>query len=283
MPATKPGIYSGLLSSTTACSHGSVTPVEQLRATKEDLSAELREDILALGNEAVQPLIEILLDEELGMEDSPAEGWPPIHAVELLADLKATAAIEPMLDLLSEVDIDTIIYTRLEQRLPEFGADVLEPALERLNHANAEGAESLLAVLAKLGIKDQRIFVAICVGFDDDLVLGSLQFGDYGDPAALPYIEDAIAEFEPYFTRPHWRMDLNELLDAHQRLGGVLDDELQDHVDEIDERWREHVARSERTAKIGRNDPCPCKSGKKYKKCCEQREQAERAARLVRA
>lgn len=21
-------------------------------------------------------------------------------------------------------------------------------------------------------------------------------------------------------------------------------------------------------AKIGRNDPCPCRSGKKYKKCC---------------
>ena len=51
--------------------------------------------------------------------------------------------------------------------------------------------------------------------------------------------------------------------DLKERLGGVLDDELQDHVDEIDERWREHVARSERTAKIGRNDPCPCKSGKK--------------------
>jgi uncharacterized protein YecA (UPF0149 family) len=24
------------------------------------------------------------------------------------------------------------------------------------------------------------------------------------------------------------------------------------------------------TDKIGRNDPCPCKSGKKYKKCCMQ-------------
>lgn len=23
--------------------------------------------------------------------------------------------------------------------------------------------------------------------------------------------------------------------------------------------------------KVGRNDPCPCGSGKKYKKCCEQR------------
>jgi preprotein translocase subunit SecA len=26
--------------------------------------------------------------------------------------------------------------------------------------------------------------------------------------------------------------------------------------------------------KIGRNDPCPCGSGKKYKKCCMARDQA---------
>jgi preprotein translocase subunit SecA len=26
--------------------------------------------------------------------------------------------------------------------------------------------------------------------------------------------------------------------------------------------------------KIGRNDPCPCGSGKKYKKCCMSRDQA---------
>jgi len=25
------------------------------------------------------------------------------------------------------------------------------------------------------------------------------------------------------------------------------------------------------TKKVGRNDPCPCGSGKKYKKCCEQK------------
>ena len=27
--------------------------------------------------------------------------------------------------------------------------------------------------------------------------------------------------------------------------------------------------------KIGRNDPCPCGSGKKYKKCCMLRDQAQ--------
>ncbi|NBC14099.1 MAG: hypothetical protein GVY09_12290, partial [Gammaproteobacteria bacterium] len=31
-------------------------------------------------------------------------------------------------------------------------------------------------------------------------------------------------------------------------------------------RVQEPVVRA--TAKVGRNDPCPCGSGKKYKKCC---------------
>jgi hypothetical protein len=30
-------------------------------------------------------------------------------------------------------------------------------------------------------------------------------------------------------------------------------------------------------ATIGRNDPCPCQSGKKYKKCCLPKHEAERA------
>jgi uncharacterized protein len=32
---------------------------------------------------------------------------------------------------------------------------------------------------------------------------------------------------------------------------------------------KEHVQQTKRTVgEIGRNDPCPCGSGKKYKKCC---------------
>jgi len=29
-------------------------------------------------------------------------------------------------------------------------------------------------------------------------------------------------------------------------------------------------------AKVGRNDPCPCGSGKKYKKCCEKKSSMQR-------
>lgn len=33
--------------------------------------------------------------------------------------------------------------------------------------------------------------------------------------------------------------------------------------------------------KIGRNDPCPCGSGQKYKKCCEAKDDAKRAEELA--
>ena len=31
-----------------------------------------------------------------------------------------------------------------------------------------------------------------------------------------------------------------------------------------------HISALEPPVKVGRNDPCPCGSGKKYKKCCMQ-------------
>ncbi len=33
--------------------------------------------------------------------------------------------------------------------------------------------------------------------------------------------------------------------------------------------------------KTGRNDPCPCGSGQKYKKCCEAKDDAQRAEALA--
>lgn len=35
------------------------------------------------------------------------------------------------------------------------------------------------------------------------------------------------------------------------------------------------------TKKVGRNDPCPCGSGKKYKNCCMKKEQEQTAAKYT--
>ncbi len=57
---------------------------------------------------------------------------------------------------------------------------------------------------------------------------------------------------------------------------GEFAEEIDDDFDEVtfdrqpDDRWDapDPVAPIKAPAKIGRNDPCPCGSGKKYKKCC---------------
>jgi len=40
----------------------------------------------------------------------------------------------------------------------------------------------------------------------------------------------------------------------------------------VDELGTQQMKRDDR--KVGRNDPCPCGSGKKYKKCCQAKETA---------
>jgi hypothetical protein len=34
-------------------------------------------------------------------------------------------------------------------------------------------------------------------------------------------------------------------------------------------------------AKVGRNEPCPCNSGKKYKQCCEKKAAGSRMSSLM--
>ena len=56
----------------------------------------------------------------------------------------------------------------------------------------------------------------------------------------------------------------------------IANDELQKIMEHMDPKEREHFKemklpmthKQEITKKVGRNDPCPCGSGKKFKKCC---------------
>lgn len=54
-------------------------------------------------------------------------------------------------------------------------------------------------------------------------------------------------------------------------VSGILDDEIDDDWDDdssVDEPWDHPSTIRNTEPRVGRNDPCPCGSGKKYKKCC---------------
>jgi uncharacterized protein len=44
------------------------------------------------------------------------------------------------------------------------------------------------------------------------------------------------------------------------------DDMSEETIDDVDDYHLETIVRAK--PKVGRNEPCPCGSGKKYKKCC---------------
>lgn len=49
---------------------------------------------------------------------------------------------------------------------------------------------------------------------------------------------------------------------------GTHEEEYTDEEDDYEIVPQESIQIATRSVKAGRNDPCPCGSGKKYKKCC---------------
>jgi hypothetical protein len=252
-------------------------PLHELRQTGEALPTELRERIVTLGEPAVQPLIAILENEDLALEDSASGGWPPIHAVGLLVDLGSSEAVEPLLRVLRATDWNEILHDRILLRLHELGPTVLEPALREAQAARNENEDfhdALCAVLAELGVKDERIWIELHARFERDETGGAMCFADYGDPRALPLLERAIRHFEPEAHGQFGLISLADLVEAHDRLDGTLPDDVLERVERLRGEWsarfREKFVEAEprASAKIGRNEPCPCGSGKKYKRCC---------------
>jgi hypothetical protein len=81
----------------------------------------------------------------------------------------------------------------------------------------------------------------------------------FEDPWAF-YAPDEIAA-----RQKRWEEEAEQLL-RESREGDLFDDSTD--LDDFEEGDFEFLPYVRETPKVGRNDPCPCGSGKKYKKCC---------------
>ena len=264
----------------------------------QDLSAETRRAIVALGPAAVAPLVELMEDEELAMENAPAGGMGPVWAVQLLCELKAAVAVEPMLQLLLGTEPLDFLHEEILLGLPKLGAAVVEPAL--LAYAacdddddGAAGARGdIAAVLAGCGVRDPRI-LAMLIEETRAEPSAAAMLAQYGDPAALPFLSDALDRYQVAGNAGVLGdQGLIELTAAIEELGGTLTAAQQRKVDRGNapaEAARAQmraaltgtgrsggaaaaaaaprVAPARRAVRPGPNEPCWCGSAKKYKKC----------------
>ena len=279
-------------------------PVDQLLRLDEPRRHGTKVDYAALGigHAHVADLIRMATDEAL--HSAPTESpfvFAPVYAWWALAELRATEAIGPLLGLLRRIDEDDDDWVGedLPRVLAEIGPAALEPLTEyladpghgewaRVAAAKAIGligeehAEAyddcvarlclqlekfvgqsetlnafLISPLLDLGAVETAPFMekAFAAGCVDELVQG-----DWEDVQ----IELGLKQRREHPRKPNMLTELGDKLRA--AAAAPLDTPLDNPWSAPDETWDPPVE----PLKTGRNDPCPCGSGKKFKKCCGQ-------------
>ena len=99
--------------------------VDLLAGVGEELSPELKGEIVARVPSVVPELIAIVGDDALASEESVGGGWMPIHAADVLIDLRAESAIDALLAAMLRGEDDGILLNNIAVRLSELGPPVL--------------------------------------------------------------------------------------------------------------------------------------------------------------
>lgn len=149
--------------------------------------------IIAMGPAAVEDLIDVFNDASLAEADAPGGGWAPVLAAKLLGELRDPRAIGPLLREFIEGDYGTELFDAAALALPKHGALALRPLLDAYALMRDREARCHLAnLMAELGVRDERIWDALCesLPYWKDMISGAI--GTYGDPRGVPLLLDAF-------------------------------------------------------------------------------------------
>lgn len=254
----------------------------------------------------IPELIDMLHDPDLqNAEPDTAEVWAPLHAWRALGQLKAEQAVPTLLAILEAFPDDDCAREEIPDVCGMIGAAAVEPArtllqtqhddvyinvaaigcLEKIaaRHpgAKARCVEILVEYLQDYRSNDSEVnaFIVdalaeleaalehidlIAAAFKADCVDESLR-GDFEDlQIDLGLLQERITPARNYLFEkyPH----LENFAEAFSALDRAFDEP--DKKSPPPQPKMPHPSTSTAKAKVGRNDPCPCGSGKKYKKCC---------------
>lgn len=223
-----------------------------------------------------------------------------MHACRLLGEFKAEEAIVSMIEIIDPLNDnpDTFLYDAAMTALEGAGPKALEPAFQKYeqDRHHPERASTWIWVLANLGIMDRRIYQALLDHMLVDSTEAVMLMADYGDQELLPVVEGYVNKAAQYLnenginpfakgaryddpmvaayidTRDSLVMMREGIPVGHPQFDEkveTLDRQLLQNADfSVYEKSADIDKPTQNLPKVGRNDPCPCGSGRKYKKCC---------------
>jgi len=163
-------------------------PVARLVDVGEHIPHPLSQRILAAG-EAVVPDLIALVEQGVDAEDGSDEVWAACHALQLLGEMRATAAVEPMIRFLAGCDPWYSAGSWCIDALSQLGVGALEQVLEA--HAattDPDQRSALRHVLSSMGLRDERIFEILMQALDESPGEVALELWQYGDERAIPIV-----------------------------------------------------------------------------------------------
>jgi hypothetical protein len=216
----------------------------------------------------------------------PTADGRAVRAAHLARELGLTRAIPPLVRCLERLDPDHPLLHAALTVLGGFGPAAVDPLLAAFHRCRDVGACIRIAeALSCADSDDTRIRGALVGMLERDPTTAARFLAERGEWRA---VSDLHRAFDALAERPTADCDicavgdLTAIASAVCALGGTLSAEQRTKIDEGWERtdgmWTRFddsldenpPARAPvvRTPRPGRNDPCPCGSGKKFKHCC---------------
>lgn len=250
-------------------------------------------DYLKLGfaEQHVPELIRMMTDDDLNNADQNCiEVWAPLHAWRTLGQLGAVEAAKPLVRLFDRLQEDDWLTTELPKVFSMIGSASIPIVAEYLgdhsvDEINRISVPTCLEQIASkhpvcrvecVGVLERQLtsyktngptlnaFLVVSLtnlkatGAID--VIRKAYFSDCVDLTVQGDIEDVEIELGLRVTRDTPPPDV-QLIPGLPRLN------MSDYRNDILDGFSTDTA-TNHYRNVGRNDPCPCGSGKKFKKCC---------------
>lgn len=241
-----------------------------------------------IGHEHVGALLRIACDSALNHGDPASSAvWAPVHAWRALGQLRAEASIEPLLSMLKTLEPDD----PADLELPVVFGMIGPAALPHIAGLLLERSNPVSPVATAIsGLREIVARHPDCRGEGIGILVRMLQPHADTDRSINGFAVAALIDLQAVEA-------IDTIRDAFRRNAVDLSIAGDEEDVEIELGLREHRATSApryailpagwppqsgadgiqrdshalpRRARVGRNEPCPCGSGKKYKKCCLQ-------------
>jgi hypothetical protein len=265
------------------------TLVALLKTCGYDVPPGLAEEIARRGREAIEPLAALARDDALWNATDARSGLAALHAVHLLGAI-GDAACAPVLveavrtqdwgDFLTE-SAHSILAALDPTAIPLLREAALDTTLDPFQRgAFASGLFGIASRHPAHRAEVADFFTRILR--DTDEVLVSLLLDEaprIDDPTVQAAVDAAFDEgrvnamfirksdVEGIRSEPCWSLS-NDFHDPMDYFRSGLLGQMKRNAEEEARRATSGGSRAAKAPKIGRNDPCPCGSGKKFKKCC---------------